>query len=125
MPRAKRQTPQPAAVEPKPVETPTPEAPIAPVVEPVELLTAEPVVEPIEPPADPLPPVVDPDPEPEVIEPLAVFLSRIQESKLADQLVVVEASHPDANPGLYSGKYASFPMSQGPVSVRWNDGSTE
>lgn len=66
-------------------------------------------------------PMVDPAP----VESLEAFLSRIQEAKQPDGLVVVEASHPDAVAGLYTGKYSGFVLSKGGPSVRWNDGSTE
>lgn len=79
----------------------------------------EPVVEvPIEPPA---PPPVEP---PAPVQPLAEFFASIQELKHADNLVVVEAAHPDAIPGLHSGKYSGFALQRGPIFARWNDGST-
>ena len=64
-------------------------------------------------------------PDPVEVEPLEAFLHRIQRAHIDRDVVVVEAHHPDvSHDGLHSGVYSGFAIKQGPVFVKYSDGST-
>lgn len=67
-------------------------------------------------------------PEPEAsepVEPFEAFIHRIQRAHVHRDVFVVEAQHPEASGSeLFQGVFSGFRLTQGPVFVKYSDGST-
>ena len=92
----------------------------------VELVTeaAETESSPVSKPAEDDPKVDDPAAD-VPLEPLEVFLRRVEGKHIDRDVVATAATHPHASEITWPGTYGGIRLSAGPVSVTYSDGTTE
>lgn len=59
------------------------------------------------------------------LEPLEVFLRRVEGKHIDRDVVATAATHPHASEITWPGTYGGIRLSAGPVSVTYSDGTTE
>lgn len=92
----------------------------------VEVVTKEAETEssPVSKPAEDGPKVDDPAAQ-DPLEPLEVFLRRVERTHIDRDVVATAATHPHASEITWPGTYGGIRLSTGPVSVTYSDGTTE
>lgn len=56
--------------------------------------------------------------------PLHDYIAANEGKKLADGLVLVKVTHPQADTRIFPGRYSGINVEQGPAACLWSDGST-
>lgn len=105
----------------KPAEAPVVETPVAADVAAVE----QPIVEVVEDaPVVATEPTTTP-PAPAEVPELTDFLRQAEAARIADDVVLVSASHPNATDGqVWQGIYSGVRLSRGEMSATYSDGMT-
>lgn len=108
-----------------PVPAPDTElAATAPAAEPETAAEAD-QPEPAEPEAPPAPEAPEPPaPATEPMPALEDYIAVHEKAAQAVDLVVTAISHPDTKPRHHIGVYSGFPLTTGPLSATYSDGST-
>lgn len=70
-----------------------------------------------------LPAVTFEAPKPAIHASLADYIASVEGSRLADGIVLVRVSHPDAVTGIHQGRFSGIHTSQGPEVAYWSDGT--
>lgn len=70
-------------------------------------------------------PKVDDPAAQDPLEPLEVFLRRVEGKHIDRDVVATAATHPHASEITWPGTYGGIRLSAGPVSVKYSDGTTE
>lgn len=64
------------------------------------------------------------DPAPVNAVGLAEFIAALEGRRIAEGIVLVHVSHPDATGELFQSKFSGVRTSQGPIRAMWSDGTT-
>lgn len=56
---------------------------------------------------------------------LAEYIASREVSKLAEGIVLVRVTHPEAKQSVFPGRYSGIELNQGPAGCVWSDGSKE
>lgn len=59
------------------------------------------------------------------VEPLEMFLRRVERAHIERDVVATAATHPEATECVWPGTYSGIRLSAGPQSVTYSDGTTE
>ena len=69
-------------------------------------------------------PAAAPAPASSVVPLLGDWLADMEQRHISAGVVLVRATHPDATPGIYTGRYSGVHLAVGPVSATYSDGTT-
>ena len=59
------------------------------------------------------------------VPPLAEYIQEVEAKYVARDVYAVEVTHPNGEERVYPGMYSGIRIKQGPMSVRYSDGTTE
>lgn len=59
------------------------------------------------------------------IEPLSVFIARVEVAHVGRDVFAVEITHPEASEGVYPGRFSGIRLRKGEPSVTYSDGTKQ